>query len=91
MVPPVVRILPASVHANAVVLGKPSGFLRLRLPLIHKLGAPISKARQNLAGMKGAWLTDFSGCCAETRTTPEPRGDSDGTRDSLSSAEVPRG
>ena len=46
-----------SVLANVVILDKLSIFLCLRLSLIHKLGIPISKERQNLVGMKGVCLT----------------------------------
>lgn len=50
-------ILPVSLPANTVILDKPSSFLCLRLPLIHKLDIPISREKQNLEGMKGVCLT----------------------------------
>lgn len=76
--------------ANVVVLGKLRIFLCLRLFLIHKLGIPISKDRQNLVGTKGVHLTytrflSETGCRAETCTTP---GDSKETRESSDSTEV---
>lgn len=72
-VPQVVQILPASTLANAEILEKSTMTLCLRLSLIHKLGIPISKERQNLEGRKGHTLVFLreTGCCAETCTTPD--------------------
>jgi len=72
-------------------------FLDLRLSLIHNLGIPIAKERQNLVGRKEyAWHTlaflRETSCCAGTRMTPRAqRRDREGTHDSAASAEVTRG